>query len=253
MSLAVSVGSLADSLGCVRAVELWRYPVKSLQGERLHSVQVSQAGFEGDRQFAIYDLATGFGLTARRLPELLFASARLRDDGTAEISLPDGAVASGDDALSEWLGRRVTLRSAATDAARRYENVDDFELETASEWTPFEGADGAFHDNPGARVSLVSTGTVGPWDARRFRANVLLDGEGEDSFVGSNVALGDVTLDVDMRLERCVMTTRAQAGGIERDLDVLRTIAREREACLAVGALVVDPGTVHVGDELTAR
>jgi hypothetical protein len=31
------------------------------------------------------------------------------------------------------------------------------------------------------------------------------------------------------------MTTRAQAGGVERDLDVLRTIARERAACLSAG------------------
>ena len=71
--------------------------------------------------------------------------------------------------------------------------------------------------------------------------------------VGSRITLGEVTLDVDMRLERCVMTTRAQAGGIERDLDVLRTIARERDACLALGALVVDPGTISVGDTLGAN
>jgi hypothetical protein len=46
------------------------------------------------------------------------------------------------------------------------------------------------------------------------------------------------------------MTTVAQAGG--NDLDVLRTIARERDACLAVGALVVDPGTISTGDALGA-
>ena len=240
------------SVGEVRVVELWRYPVKSLQGEQLDSVSVSRDGLEGDRRFAIYDLDTGFGLTGRRVPELLFASARLRDDGAAEITLPDGTTAGDDEALSEWLGRPVTLRSAATEAARRYENVVDFEQETASEWTPFDGAEGAFHDNPSARVSLVSTATVGSWNPRRFRANVLLEGDGEDSLVGSKIALGHVTFDVDMRLERCVMTTRAQAGGIERDLDVLRTIARERDACLAVGALVVDPGTLRIGDVLTS-
>ncbi|MEJ7568681.1 MAG: MOSC N-terminal beta barrel domain-containing protein [Gaiellaceae bacterium] len=236
----------------MRVVELWRYPVKSLQGERLDSVAVTTDGLEGDRRLAIYDVQSGFGLTARRVPDLLFASARLRDDGTAEITLPDGSVAGSDDALSKWLGRPVTLRSAATDAARRYENVVDFEHETTSDWAPFEGADGPFHDNPRARVSLVSKATLGSWDPRRFRANVLLDGEDEDSMVGSRVTLGEATLDVDMRIERCVMTTRAQAGGIERDLGVLRTIARERDACLAVGALVVDPGTAHVGDTLRA-
>ncbi|MBM2824149.1 MAG: hypothetical protein HW413_2895 [Thermoleophilia bacterium] len=236
----------------MKVAELWRYPVKSLQGEQLDSVSVNRDGLEGDRRFAIYDVVTGFGLTGRRVPELLFASARLRDDGAAEITLPDGTTAADDEALSEWLGRPVTLRSAVTEAARQYENVVDFEQEATSDWEPFDGAEGAFHDNPGARVSLVSTATVGRWDPRRFRANVLLDGDGEDSLVGSKIALGHVTLDIDMRIERCVMTTRAQAGGIERDLDVLRTIARERDACLAVGALVVDPGTLHIGDELTS-
>lgn len=236
----------------MQIVQLWRYPVKSLQGERLDSVAVTADGLDGDRQFAIYDVESGLGLTARRVPDLLFASACLRADGTAEITLPDGSVARDDCALSEWLGRPVALRSAVTEAARRYENVVDFEHETTSGWEPFDGADGAFHDNPGARVSLVSTATVGSWDPRRFRANVLLDGEGEDSLVGSRITLGEATLDVDMRIERCVMTTRAQAGGIERDLGVLRTIARERDACLAVGALVIDPGPIHVGDTLGA-
>ena len=226
--------------------------MKSLQGEKLDSVSVSRDGLEGDRRFAIYDLATGFGLTGRRAPELLFASARLRDDGAAEITLQDGTTATDDEALSEWLGRPVTLRSAGTNAARRYENVVDFEREATSDWAPFDGAEGAFHDNARARVSLVSTATIGSWDPRRFRANVLLDGDGEDSLVGSRIALGNVSLDVEMQIERCVMTTRAQAGGIEYDLDVLRTIARERDACLAVGALVVDPGILRIGDVLTS-
>jgi uncharacterized protein YcbX len=236
----------------MRVAELWRYPVKSLQGERLLSADVSPEGLEGDRRFAIYDVESGFGLTARRVPELLFASARLLDDGAAEITLPDGSVAAGDDALSAWLGRPVTLRSAAAEVARRYENPADFEREATSKWAPFVGASGAFHDSSRARVSLVSTGTIGAWDRRRFRSNVLLDGEGEDALVGSEVTLGGAVLDVSMRMERCVMTTRPQPGGIDRDLDVLRTIARERGACLAIGALVTQPGTVRVGDEVGA-
>ena len=226
--------------------------MKSLQGERLESVSVTSEGLEGDRQFAIYDVTTGFGLTARRMPELLFASARLHEDGSPEVTIPDGTVAGDDDALSGWLGRPVELRSSSTAAERRYENVDDFEQEPVSGWSAFDGAAGAFHDNPGARVSLVSNGTIGSWDVRRFRPNIVLHGEGEDSLVGSTVTVGQATLDVGMRIERCVMTTRAQAGGVERDLDVLRTIARERDACLSVGALVAGSGTVRLGDALTA-
>jgi uncharacterized protein len=233
----------------LRVLELWRYPVKSLLGERLDSVPVTPDGFDGDRRFAIYDLETGFGLTARRVPELLFASARLREDGSAEITLPDGSIPQSDDELSEWLGRRVALRSSDASVTRLFENPEDFEHD--SDWAPFEGADGPFHDSARTRVSLVSTGTIGAWDRRRFRSNVLLEGDGEDDLVGSAVELGEVGLDVGQRIERCVMTTRPQAGGIERDLDVLRTIARERGNNLAVGALVSRPGHVRVGDELT--
>lgn len=156
-----------------------------------------------------------------------------------------------DDALSAWLGRRVTLRSADAEVAPHYESPLDFEDETTSVWAPWDGASGVYHDSAKARVSLVSMATIGAWDSRRFRANIYLDGEGEDTLVGSKVRLGGATLDVGKRLERCVMTTRAQAGGVGRDLDVLRTINREREGCLAVGALVRQPGTVRVGDWLT--
>ena len=232
----------------VRVTELWRYPVKSLQGERLDVVSVGSDGLEGDRRFSIYDLATGFGLTARRVPELLFASARRLDDDGLQITLPDGSLARDDEALSNWLGRRVELRSASAAVARRYENVIDFERESASEWAPFEGAPGPFHDSAGARVSLLSTATIGPWDRRRFRPNVLLEGEGEDQLVGSSIALGSAILDVGMRIQRCVITTRQQPGGIERDLSVMRTIARQRNARLAVGAVVRQPGLVRVGD-----
>ena len=116
---------------------------------------------------------------------------------------------------------------------------------------PFDGAGGAFHDSGGAQISLVSTSTIGAWDPRRFRANVYLDGEGENGFVGCKVALGSAVLDVDMRIKRYVMTTRAQAGGVGRDLDVLRSINREREGYLAVGALLLQPGFVRVGDAPT--
>jgi hypothetical protein len=47
------------------------------------------------------------------------------------------------------------------------------------------------------------------------------------------------------------MTTRPQPDGIDRDLDVLRVINRERGGFLAVGALVVQPGIVRVGDAVT--
>lgn len=239
----------------MQVLELWRYPVKSLGGERVDEITVTTDGLTGDRRFAIFDVDTGYGLTARRVPEMLFAAARLRDDGTAAITLPDGSDARTDDDLSRWLGRRVALRSVDEVALRRYENPIDFEHETTSDWLPFTGAGkgGPFHDSSRTRVSLVSTGSIGTWDRRRFRANVLLDGDGEDGLVGSDVEIGDTVLSVGKRLARCVVTTRPQPGGVERDLDVLKTINRERDSCIAIGALVTRPGTVRVGDGVSVR
>jgi hypothetical protein len=69
-------------------------------------------------------------------------------------------------------------------------------------WAPFEGAPGPFHDSRSARVSLVSTATIGSWNRRRFRSNVLLDGAGEDALVGTRIALGDAVLPVPLRRRR---------------------------------------------------
>ena len=235
----------------MRVAELWRYPVKSLQGERLDGTEVGPDGLAGDRQWALFDTATGFGLTARRVPDLLFLTGRLRADGAAEVVMPDGSVTSDDTVLSEWLGRPVALRSAdEAPGERLYENPNEVGEAGEYDWDAFPGAQGAFHDSSRTRVSLVSTATLGTWDRRRFRANVVLAGEGENALVGRRVRLGGAELDVVKQVDRCVMVTRPQPGGIGRDTGVLKTIHRQRDGCLAVGALVTRPGPVAVGDGL---
>ncbi|HEY2042454.1 MAG TPA: MOSC N-terminal beta barrel domain-containing protein [Jatrophihabitans sp.] len=234
----------------MRVAELWRYPVKSLQGERVSSALLTARGIEGDRGHAIFDVETGFGLTARRAPQLLSASAALGSDGVVRIVLPDGSLADDDAALSDWLGRPVQLRSCDEVVARRYEDVADVETEAPDSWSPFSGAGGAFHDSDRANVSMLSLASVGGWNPRRFRANLLLEGDGEDELVGSEVQIGSGRMTVIKPIDRCVMTTRPQPGGIEKDLDVLRTIRRERMGKLAVGCVVTAPGRLQVGDEV---
>jgi uncharacterized protein len=235
----------------VRVLELWRYPVKSLQGELLDEAEVGTLGISGDRHWALFDRETGFGLTARRVPDLLFASGRLRPDGDVEVVLPDGTVTRDDDVLSDWLGRRVELREASEgNAAPTYESPVDEDVFDPAEWTQWMGAPGPFHDSPRIRLSLVSTGTLGSWDRRRFRANVVVDGAGEEELQGREANVGDARLRFGGPIARCVMTTRPQPGGIPRDTSVLKTIHRERDGLLAVRAAVVVGGTVAVGDVL---
>lgn len=235
----------------MRVVELWRYPVKSLQGEPLTEVSVGPQGLTGDRQWALFDTTTGLGLTARRVPQLLFARAALRPDASVEITLPDGRIAAGDRELSDWLHRPVRLASVTDDVTRRYENPADFEHEDTGGWEPFDGSAGAFHDTADAVLTLVSQATLGDWDSRRFRANLLVDGSGEDALVGEDLMIGSSRLRARLRVQRCVMVTRPQPDGIERDVDVLRTIHRQRQGCLAIGLTVRGDGTIRVGDLVT--
>jgi uncharacterized protein YcbX len=231
-------------------VDLWRYPVKSLQGERLHAAEIRAEGIVGDRAYGIVDDVTELVLTARREPRLLEAAASYFPDGSVTITLPDGSIAHDDTDLSTWLGHAVHLQAARPGVAGRYEIALDFEHEDTAEWFQWDGPAGPFHDSTRTRVSLVSEATIRDWDARRFRANVLLSGAGEESLVGSTVRAGEVELDVRKEIDRCVIVTRSQPGGIARDLDVLRTIHRERAGNLGIGALVRTPGRIAVGDAL---
>lgn len=231
-----------------RVAALWRYPVKSLRGEALDVTDLGEHGIPGDRAFGIVDVATGHVLTARREPRLLSAAASWHD-GRVGITGPDGRPLDSDAALSAWLGRPVRLaRAGATGGT--YENPLD--AEHGSDWVTWQGPGHAWHDSGRTRVSLVSTATLGSWSPARFRANVLLDGGGEDALVGSQVTLGTAVLDVVKHIDRCVMVTRAQPG-LEVDRDVLRDIHRERGGQLAVGALVTTPGRIAVGDDLDLR
>ena len=232
-------------------VALWRYPVKSMQGEALDVATIGRRGIDGDRGWAVVDTTTGLALTGRRAPDLLFAHAALVDDDV-RITLPDGSVAADDAALSAWLGRPVTLTRASETTTGTYEIAPDFEHEDRGEWAQWSGPTGTFHDSTRTQISIIGADTVGDWDMRRFRPNVVIAGTGEDAWFGATVAIGSATVEVAKLIDRCVITTRPQPGDIERDLDVLRTINRGT-GTLGIGTLVQTPGTVRVGDAVEPR
>jgi len=68
----------------MRVVELWRYPVKSLQGEQLTEAVIDDSGVRGDRTWGVRDGDSGKVLTAKREPRLLLASASLAADGDVD-------------------------------------------------------------------------------------------------------------------------------------------------------------------------
>ena len=80
--------------------ELWRFPVKSMQGEQLQEVTVTERGGWGDRAYALIDTATGKVASAKSVklfPDLLACRAAFvepprahRDVPPVRIALPNG-------------------------------------------------------------------------------------------------------------------------------------------------------------------
>jgi uncharacterized protein YcbX len=227
----------------VRIDAIWRYPVKSLGGERLESADVDERGIEFDRAWSIFDPATDLTLTARREPRLLFLTATIVD-GRPRITTEQGDDLSSDEALGAWLGRPVELRSVS-DGPGTFENPVDVDNET--DWIQWQSAGLSFHDGR-STVSFVSRSSMRVWDERRFRINLVVDEPGDDDAIGQ-LSVGSAALTVRKPIERCVMVTRAQPG-IERDLQVLKTIIRERDNKLGVGATVSQSGRIAVGDDV---
>jgi uncharacterized protein YcbX len=259
---------------------VWRYPVKSMQGEELETVTVTPGGLLGDRAYALIDRADGKAATAknpRKWPTLFAFRASFVEPPQAgaalprvRITLPDATAAtSGQDdtdrVLSGALHRDVTLTAAdpgraGTVTSEGYwpdmeglpyrDTVNDFQL-----------PEGTFFDC--ATVHILTTATLerlhqlypqGRFEVPRFRPNIVLrTGAGESGFVeeawiGRTMAIGDsVRLSIIGRCGRCVMTTLPQRD-LPQDSGILRTIATHNKGRLGVYAKVERGGAVRRGD-----
>jgi uncharacterized protein len=107
-----------STIGTVK--EIWRYPVKSMAGERMQRASVGARGIHGDRGWAIRDEKAGEIRNARKLPGLLHCKAVYvrepseSDVPPVQITIPNGTTFLSDSAdagarLSELLGRAVTI------------------------------------------------------------------------------------------------------------------------------------------------
>jgi uncharacterized protein YcbX len=249
--------------------ELWRYPVKSMGGERLESVAAGERGLAGDRGWAVVDVETGKVASAKRpkrWQRLLECSAAYVDEpgpdgggGRIRITLPDGRevlsdAPDRDRVLSEAVGRAVTLQSCAPEGASYDISVRDAEgLEapeperlTESPVAMFAPA-GTFFDTCTLHVvaqssldRLAAAHPDGQWDTRRFRPNVLAEldrpadgGFAEAAWVGRFLELGaEARAAVLSEMPRCVMTTVPQ-GELPGDPLILRTLAEQNRQEIA--------------------
>ncbi len=190
-----------------RVSSIWRYPVKSMVGEELETVSVTERGLLGDRAFALVDDESGRIVSAknpRKWRDLFAFQASL--PGTpdqsgplpaAEITFPDGSSASAtdpdiDERLSALLNRPVHLTASAPQGAHAEGYWPDHEwLEQPDETFEFELPSGTFFD--GAPIHVVTTSTLARlaalapasrFDVARFRPNLVIEcPEAPDGFI----------------------------------------------------------------------
>ena len=240
---------------------LWRYPVKSMQGQRLSELRVESSGVAGDRAYGVLKRESGTILSAKREGRLLDAAAELRA-GVLVVTLPSGEEYHEggrlDHALSEWLGYPVALVVASTFGVATFESPVNFERDD-SEVVTWEGHQGRFVDESALHLlrsqEMAQLSSERPdlqWDVRRFRPNVVVD-DGEDALcldARRRVGIGEVEVEIEKPCSRCVMTTRTQPGGLERQLDVLRHVSRAHDGSVGTRARVLRPGVVREGDDV---
>jgi len=200
---------------------LWRYPVKSLAGERLHEAAVGPQGIPGDR--LVWVMGPEGVRTARRQHRLLGLRGTLGSDGEPRI---DG---------HPWQSPRALalVREAAGEDAwlERADEVDRFDI---------------------LPLLVVTDGAVAAFgrDVRRLRPNLVVggvDGLEEFDWPGAVLEIGDVRIRLDSRRGRCPMTT-VDPDTLEVDPQVLRDIGRRFGGRLALNAEAERAGRIEVGD-----
>ncbi|MCY3631083.1 MAG: MOSC domain-containing protein [bacterium] len=267
--------------------ELWRYPVKSMGGERVESLELRTSAVVGDRQWAVRSIETGKIASAKRprpYGQLLSWSAKTQADGGLVAVGPDGreyTVGSGelDVALTEALGESVRLVEVEKGREETYgsewpeipgtvlSNMEvDLTVAALTEKTSFVDASAVHiivNQSMAHLASLLDGVKLG---VERFRPNIVLDahddaGSGEFADLAwkdLDVKIGEVELRIGDATPRCVMTTVAQPGyeQAKRVLQVLAATARKEFdygafACFGTNAEVTAAGTISVGDTLT--
>ncbi len=234
-------------IGHVEAI--FRYPVKSLRGERLEVASLGWHGLDGDRRLAFRrtDDRTGFPwLSASKLPELLLFVPHRREDSVPG-ELPTHVRTPGGEDMP------IFSPDLATEVGRRYgAPVQMMQLRH-----------GIFDE---ASISVIASDTVREigrlagrsLDVRRFRPNVVVRllrsvPFQEDEWVGGVLAFGEgddaTAIAVTLRDVRCSMVN-LDPGSASSTPEVLKTIVRANQNNAGVYGTVTRIGQLAVGQTI---
>jgi len=241
---------MLTEIGYVEAI--FRYPVKSMGGERLEAVNLGWHGLEGDRRLAFRRLDDRGGfpwLTASKLPDLLLFAPQRRPDGAqgdlpTHIRTPDGEEMP------------IFGEDLETEVGRRYGSpVQMMHLKN-----------GIFDD---ANISVIASDTVHEigrlsgrsLDVRRFRPNVVVRllrslPFQEDEWVGSVLSFGEgddaPAITATMRDLRCSMVN-LDPDSASPAPEVMKAIVRANQNNAGVYGAVTRVGRVAVGQPVLLR
>ena len=246
--------------GSVRSI--WRHPVKGFTPEPLQTVKLcAGACFPFDRRYAVEDGPSGFDPSApkhiskqkftvlAKIPAVARVRTRMDDEtGLFEASF-DGERPirvcldheAGREAFALWLAEvlgeeaRGRLRVLPAPGAHR------------------------FMDDEGGFISIINLESVRdlaqrigrPVDARRFRANLYVEGWpawAENETVGRRLRIGEAEVEVFKPIVRCVATHVDPDTG-ERDIDLVPSLFETygHRFCGIYGT-IVQGGRISIGD-----
>lgn len=204
--------------------EIWRYPVKTMAGEKLRRVRIGPLGLEGDRVVHVED-AQGQVITSRSHPRFLGHKGTLGPDGEP---LVDGRPWKSVDVAAE-------VATIGGPGARlvRFDGAERFDI---------------------LPLLIATDGAIAAFghDGRRLRPNILIGGvEGlaERTWPGGRLRIGKALIGVQDLRSRCIMTAY-DPDTQARDKTITQEIYRRFEGKLALNCFVIDGGDISINDEV---
>ncbi len=227
--------------------ELWRYPVKSMRGERLHTATFDAAGMVGDRRYAVVSTGAPVGkplVTSRERTRMLLYQPQLDSelDTTPVVITPSGErLPLPSPALIDTLQREL----AGPDSTLELEHSPNKPITDVR----------ALSFISRATLDLLSRELGAAFEPQRLRNNLILTLDddrpfAEEELEGETVRFGDsedaTVLHIHERIPRCrIVTLDPQTA--ETDNTLLRYLGKHRSARIAMYATVDNPGTLHEG------
>jgi uncharacterized protein YcbX len=208
----------------MKVMEIWRYPVKTMAGEKLEQVLIGPQGIDGDRIVHVED-AQQRVITSRSHPRFLGHKGTLGSDG---LPLVDGRPWNSPEVaadVAEIVGPGAKLV--------RYDGIERFDV---------------------LPLLVATDGSIAAfgYDHRRLRPNIVIGGvEGlaEREWPSGCLRIGQVVIGIqDLRL-RCIMTSFDPDTQVQ-DKEITRGIYRRFEGKLALNCFVIEGGKIAVGDDV---